>query len=92
MFGKFKPWDSWRDVLDGTEHYEFRFPNGFGASVIRGRYTYGGPQGLFELAVLKKRLNKDIWSITYDTPITHGVLGSLTENDVTTKLQKIKKL
>lgn len=32
-FGKFTPWTAWHDVLDGTEHYEFRFPNGYGASV-----------------------------------------------------------
>lgn len=40
--------------LEGTEHYEFRFKNGYGASVIRGPYSYGGPDGLFELAVLKR--------------------------------------
>lgn len=38
-FGKFTPWTAWHDVLDGTEHYEFRFPNGYGVSVIRGPYA-----------------------------------------------------
>ena len=33
--------------------YVFQFENGFGASVIRGLYTYGGRQGLWELAVLR---------------------------------------
>ena len=73
-FGKFTPWTAWHDVLDGTEHYEFRFPNGYGASVIRGPYSYGGPQGLFELAVLKK--HRKYWEITYRTPLTDDVLGS----------------
>ncbi|WP_279018525.1 hypothetical protein [Megasphaera elsdenii] len=54
-FGKFTPWNEWKDQIDGTEHYEFHFKNGYVASVIRGPYSYGGPQGLYELAVLRKR-------------------------------------
>lgn len=86
-FGKFTPWTAWHDVLDGTEHYEFRFPNGYGASVIRGPYSYGGPQGLFELAVLKK--HRKYWEITYRTPLTADVLGSLWPDEVTAALQQI---
>ena len=28
----------------------YSFPNGYGASVIKGPYTYGGPEGLWEIA------------------------------------------
>ena len=28
----------------------YSFPNGYGASVIKGKYTYGGPEGLWEIA------------------------------------------
>lgn len=86
-FGKFTPWTAWHDVLDGTEHYEFRFPNGYGASVIRGPYSYGGPQGLYELAVLRKR--RKYWEITYDTT---DVLGNLEYNDVVKYLEEINRI
>jgi len=28
----------------------YSFPNGYGASVIKGKYTYGGPEGKWEIA------------------------------------------
>lgn len=31
----------------------YRFQNGYGASVIRGAGSYGGPEGLFEVAVIR---------------------------------------
>lgn len=63
------------------------FDNGFGASVVKGPYTYGGKMGLYELAVLDSNGN-----ITYDTPITSDVLGYLTEDDVTKCLTAIQEL
>ena len=89
-FGRFKPWNEWEDHLDGTRHYEFRFKNGYGASVIRGPHSYGGPQGLYELAVLRKR--RKYWEITYDTPITSDVLGNLEYDDVVNTLEDISRL
>ena len=62
------------------------FPNGYSASVIRGNYTYGGPQGLYELAVLYDG------EIVYDTPVTNDVIGHLTEGDVTERLNEIASL
>lgn len=72
------------------EHYLFVFPNGFGASVIRNPYSYGGPQGLYELAVLRKR--RKHWEITYKTPITNDVLGWLEHDDVVKVLEDISLL
>jgi hypothetical protein len=63
------------------------FDNGFGASIVKTPYTYGGKDGLYELAVL----NTD-GHLTYDTPITNDVLGYLTEQDVTEVLIKIQQL
>lgn len=83
-FGKFIPWNEWKDHLDGTEHYQFHFENGYGASVIRG------PQGLYELAVLRKR--RKYWEITYKTPITNDVLGNLKHDDVVKALEDISHL
>ena len=86
-FGKFTPWNEWKDHLNGTEHYQFHFENGYGASVIRGPYSYGGPQGLYELAVLRKR--RKYWEITYDTTLTNDVLGNLEVDDVVKALEDI---
>ena len=62
------------------------FDNGYGASVIRSPYSYGGNQDLYELAVIKDD------AICYDTPITDDVIGYLTEDDVTKYLGQIQEL
>jgi hypothetical protein len=66
------------------------FENGYGASVVKGEYTYGGKEGLFELAVLGKDgficYDKSISSITSD------VIGYLTEDDVTKLMEQIQNL
>ena len=64
-----------------------KFDNGFGASVVKGPYTYGGDQGLYELAVLDSD-----GELTYSTPITSDVEGYLTEEDVTKLLEQIQNL
>lgn len=63
------------------------FENGFGASVVKTPYTYGGDKGLYELAVLDKNGN-----LTYDTPVTNDVIGYLRPEDVTDVMEKIQKL
>lgn len=63
------------------------FENGYGASVVRHEYSYGGKSGLYELAVLDSS-----GDLTYDTPITNDVLGYLSEQDVTEILIKIQQL
>jgi hypothetical protein len=64
-----------------------KFDNGYGASVVQGPHTYGGEDGLYELAVLDN--NGDL---TYDTPITSDVEGYLSEAQVTDLLIKIQQL
>ena len=68
-----------------------KFENNYGASVARHMGTYGGKQGLYELAVIKFNEN-DEWGIVYDTGITPDVLGFLSENDVTNHLIQIEQL
>ena len=64
-----------------------KFDNGFGASVVKGPHTYGGDQGLYELAVLDSD-----GELTYMTPITNDVEGYLTEEAVTKLLEQIQNL
>jgi hypothetical protein len=63
------------------------FDNGFGASIVKTPYTYGGKEGLYELAVLDSDGH-----LTYATSVTNDVLGYLSEQDVTEVLIKIQQL
>jgi len=74
---------------DGVQAKMF-FPNGYGASVIRSTSSYGGKNGLYELAVL--RGTEADWHLCYSTTITDDVLGHLTPGDVTAYLNEIKAL
>ena len=72
--------------LDGVVS-RITFDNGYGASVVKHEFSYGGKDGLYELAVLDKDGN-----LTYDTPITNDVIGYLREQDVTDVMEKIQQL
>ena len=74
-------------TLVGRKQCIVQFPNGYGASIVQGEHTYGGKDGLYELAVFGKDGN-----ISYDTPITNDVLGYLSEEDVEKILSDIKNL
>jgi hypothetical protein len=65
----------------------YTFDNGYGASVICNESSYGGDNGLFELAVLDKNGN-----ICYDTPITSDVIGYMTHDHVVRVLKDIESL
>lgn len=64
-----------------------KFDNGFGASVVKHNFSYGGSEGLYEMAVLDE--NNDI---CYTTSITNDVIGYLNEEEVSDYLNKIKNL
>jgi hypothetical protein len=64
-----------------------QFENGYGASVVKTDYTYGGDKGLYELAVLDSN-----GSLTYSTSITDDVIGYLRPEDVTDVMKKIQQL
>jgi len=64
-----------------------QFDNGYGASVVKHEYSYGGKDGLYELAVLDSDGH-----LTYETSVTDDVEGYLTENEVTKLLEQIQKL
>lgn len=63
------------------------FENGFGASIVKHDYSYGGKDGLYELAVLFDD------EIHYDNPVAAGdVRGYLSEDEVSDLLIQIQKL
>jgi hypothetical protein len=63
------------------------FENGFGVSVVSHTYSYGGKDGLFEVAVLDKD-----GDLTYNTPVTNDVVGYLTPDEVTEIMEEVQKL
>ena len=63
------------------------FENGFGVSVVSHTYSYGGKDGLFEVAVLGKD-----GDISYDTPITNDVIGYLDPDGVADIMEQVQEL
>jgi hypothetical protein len=63
------------------------FENGFGVSVVSHTYSYGGKDGLFEIAVLDED-----GALTYNTPVTNDVVGYLTPDEVTEIMEEVQKL
>jgi hypothetical protein len=75
------------------DQHIYRFNNGYGASVVMGDYTYGGPNGNWELAVIRfYGSGADDWHLEYETPITSDVLGHLSTEDVARTLIQIAAL
>ena len=80
-------------MVNGGVQKLYKFPNGYGASVVRNPYSFGGFKGLWELAVIRYYGDHfDHFDIDYSTPITDDVLGYLSEEDVDTILDKIAAL
>lgn len=70
-----------------AEYYRtVTFPNGYGASIVSHEWSYGGKDGLFEVAVLRDG------DIVYDTPITDDTVGWCDFDRVAELLQQIKAL
>ena len=71
----------------------FRFPNNYGASVVRHSFSYGVSQGLWELAVIHfDSESDDDFDMDYETGITSDVMGGLTEKKVEETLNRIRNL
>ena len=71
-----------------TECWRFAVPNhnDMKVSVIRSFMTYGGSEGLFELAMLRND------RCVYDTPITNDVIGWLDEEGVLDVLEDVQRI
>ena len=62
------------------------FLNGYSASILRTDHSYGGPAGLYEIAVVRGG------DVVYDTPITDDVIGYLDQIGVIDTALAISKL
>jgi len=71
----------------GGVHVKMMFDNGYGVSVIKTPYSYGGSQGKYELAVLDPQ-----GELTYNTPVTNDVLGYLSKKGVTDAMLEVQKI
>ena len=71
--------------MDGIQKV-YQFPNGYGASVIKHKGSYGYDKGLWELAVLHEG------ELCYDTEITGDVIGHLNDPEVDNILGQIARL
>jgi len=85
---KFKPFET--NPLSGGIQMRYKFPNGYGASVIKHDFSYGGKEDKWEIAILKFDGEKS--SSDYSTPITSDVLGWQSDEDVENVLAQIEKL
>lgn len=65
----------------------YRFPNGYQASVICTQHSIGGPQGLWEVAVMDRD-----GTIVYDTPVTNDVVGNLSDAEMLDVVRFIRTL
>lgn len=79
--------NAWRSVMGGRQA-RIAFPNGYEASIVCHAGSYGGNEGLWELAVCDAKTEE----IVYDTPITDDVIGRMTEAEVSETLARIAAL
>jgi hypothetical protein len=77
-------------AIEGCFQAKAFFANGYGVSVVRGKYTYGADAGLYELAVLKG--SEDDFDICCDTPITSDVEGWCSPERVTELMRAVASL
>lgn len=81
-------------TLNGGPHYVIVFKNGWGASIISNPYSYGGEQGLMEMALIEiiNIVNGKIaYHLRYDKKLFKDVLGWLEDSDVIASLKYIAR-
>ena len=66
------------------------FDNGYGASCVRMHGSYGGDEGLWELAVITG--DDDYYELCYDTGITDDTIGWLTAEQAVEIIGQISEL
>ena len=91
----------WFDNVMRSDRWIFRFENNYGASIVKGPYSYGGKEGKYELGLIKfYSENPYDWKLYYDEydaePETYNkycycdVAGYLNISDIINYLNDIK--
>lgn len=81
--------------LNNGIQYIAKYPNNYGASIVKHEFSYGGKDGKWELAVtVYPEDTEDIndFELTYATEITDDVVGWLSEEEVEGLLLRIQAL
>lgn len=66
----------------GGIQYIYAFPNGYGVSLIKSEFSYGGQADLWEIAVIEiNSVDTLEWNLCYDTPVSDDVIGYLTDDE-----------
>jgi len=69
---------------------KYFYSNGYGISIISNEFSYGGLNGLYEIAILIGE--EEDYEICYETPITNDVMGYLNPEQVIQTIEDVKKL
>ncbi len=83
---KAPPTEETLTAIVGDVRIRHTFPNGYTASIIRHLGSYGGREGLFEVAVMYED------RLVYDTPVTDDVVPRLTPKECADVLAQIAAL
>lgn len=78
-----------KELNDGVQ-YIFKFPNDYGASVVKRRYSYGYEQDLWEMGLIFYYEDSN-WDLAYYRDFDDDVKGYLTDWKVNRLLEKIIK-
>jgi len=70
----------------------YRFPNGYGASVVDGRSLHSYPFYTEIAVIMFKGDSNDKFDLVYDTPVTNDVIITDGLEDETNYLEQIKNL
>jgi hypothetical protein len=69
----------------GFSRAKLELPNGYGISVITGKYAYSD-EGAYEVGILYNG------HLCYDTPLTDDVLGYQSPSDIDAILAQLEKM
>lgn len=75
--------------LNGGYQIVYRFPNGYGASIVNHSFSYGTELGVIKF---KSSIDMNDFGLTYETPITDDVLSYLSPEDIEETLNRIRAL